>query len=297
MKNLPNGILGLLTAAFLVLVPPTQAQAQDACMEIGTDCSSESSCYQCKYGIEIEGAPIQKSPTTFKFQSRISQAKLPVGDATFPTVIVYLMRGNTKHCKETFYNVRVRDSVLNLDIGHTMSCQLDEIIAKYNSLSFQICIESEENCLKPIALSTVPYAVKSTFAQQAQEAHTANTAAECHYAHRITADRNLFAANQIGKGYYDFHTPHETDFLFSQGQSVPDDNYRDGGFILWTPVQSEDAILHLAAKGVDNDQAQQLDQLMMHSRRTTLRGVALIEGNTEIDPSLLNCYRKYSHHK
>jgi len=53
------------------------------------DCENTAG-YECEY--HIDEKPIQKVPSFFKFQSRISQAKLPVGDAVFSNIIV-----NVKH--------------------------------------------------------------------------------------------------------------------------------------------------------------------------------------------------------
>jgi hypothetical protein len=189
-------------------------------------------------GFQIEERPIQKVPTTFKFQSRISQAKMPVGNQTFTTIYVNLVRGtNDVQCSEQLNQVQVRDSVLNIEIGRGFNCQLDEIIAANSDLNFQICIQSKENCLKPVALSSVPYAVKATFSQQAQEAHTADIAAQCHYAHRVTADTGLLSVNnqsQYGVGYYDFATPVSPGALASL--SMPTGVTNKGGFLQWTPV-------------------------------------------------------------
>ena len=78
--------------------------------------------YSCEY--EVEQVDLQKVPPFFKFQTRISQAKLPVGDVIFEQIYVNVKRGDTPLCQETFSQVPVRDSVLNLEIGRTMDCEL-----------------------------------------------------------------------------------------------------------------------------------------------------------------------------
>ena len=157
---------------------------------------------------QIAAKNIQRVPTSFKFQAAISQAKMPVGEAIFQTLIVNLKKGDQVMCSETFNDVQVRDSVLNLDIGKQMSCDMDAVMAEHSGLTFQVCIGGAENCLKPVELGTVPYAVKANFAVQAQEAHTSDVSVQSHYAHRVTADRDLFESQNetLGAGYFDFYT-------------------------------------------------------------------------------------------
>ncbi len=237
--------------------------------------------YPCTF--QIENQEIQKVPTYFKFQSRISQAKIPVGDVVFDSVIVNLKKGNNVLCSETFSRVKVRDSVLNLEIGRGMadSCgELESIVAANNDLKFQICIGDQSNCLKPVDLATVPYAVKASYAATAQKAHAANTAVQCNYAHRLTADRNLFVNQQIGKGYYDFHTPSDTTFLeWYDAQSV---DYQDGGFIQWAPLGASKN-LHVCAQDPGSDNPVPLEEFLIHSTKTQMMGVAVIEGSEASD--------------
>src|SRR5690349_11172847 len=122
------GAAALCTALGLSATP--SAEAQNICNETN-----------CPPTFAITEKPLQKVPTTFKFQSRISQAKIPVGDAKLAKVIVNVKRGSDQPlCSETLTDVMVRDSVLNIEIGRSMTCALDEVIAQNNDLSFQVCI-------------------------------------------------------------------------------------------------------------------------------------------------------------
>lgn len=228
---------------------------------------------------QFEKHNLQKVPSVFKFQSRISQAKIPVGDGRFKTVVVNLKRGDATLCQESFTDVRVQDSVLNLEIGRTMSCELDAVLAENPGLYLQVCIGGTENCLKPIELGTVPYAVKSSFAAQAQAAHKANIAAQAHYAHRATADRDLLLRGELGKGYLDFYTPAVPDGLYTTAEFP---RYANGGFIRWTPTSSDGKALTIAGKDEATDKAGPLEEFVVHSKNTRVRGRLVAEGGVTI---------------
>ncbi len=238
----------------------------------------------CTYEIDDNENLMQRVPAVFKFQSRISQAKLPVGDVVFETIYVNVKRGDELLCQESFNNVQVIESVLNLEIGRNMSCALDSVIAANPDLKFQICLGNQENCLKPISLSSVPYAIKSSFARSAQKAHYANEAVQCHYAHRMTADADLFTAQKIGYGYHDFHTPtpdqvaNLIDLYGDSAMSVPY-NYYSGGYIQWTQVDPSSSNLHICAQRVgSNGDPEPLKELVMHAVVTRTLGQMVIDG-------------------
>src|SRR5687768_2032632 len=87
----------------------------------------------CPPNFTIAARPLQKVPSVFKFQSRVSQAKIPLGDARLSLVKVRVKRANGElMCTETLTNVMVRDSVLNVELGRAMNCVLDEVIAQNN---------------------------------------------------------------------------------------------------------------------------------------------------------------------
>ena len=258
--------LALITGFAVALSSAVSLRAAAQC--VGPDCRTE---------FTFEDKVLQKAPTHFKFQARISQAKLPVGEAVFDAIKVKLRSGSTQLCTEDFAGVRVEDSVLNLEIGRHMSCAqgvtMNDVIAAQSDVNLQVCIGGGENCLKPISVGAVPYAMKSSYAHQAQNATQANTAAQCNYAHRVTADRDLFVTKQVGDGYYDFHTPTALDALgLDQG------SHRDG-FIQWTPVDPTHNRLHLCGKDPNSDAIRRLSQFWIHADRTQIAGDAIVHSH------------------
>ena len=108
---------------------PSTAQQTIDCLQAGLSCN-----------YSISDLAIKNAPEYIKFQARISQAKLPVGEVVFPKVYVNLMQGTKNLGKEEFSQVKVRDSVLNLEIGRTMVGGLPTFLAQNEGLSFQICL-------------------------------------------------------------------------------------------------------------------------------------------------------------
>lgn len=193
-KSLRKGSHAAVLSACAGVSLVISAAAQVAEAQSIPACTAQS----CPTGyMQLEVNDIQYAPGLFKLQARVSQAKIPVGDAVFDQITVNLVRpadpGGSPACTESIPNVRVRNSVLNLDIGRQMSgCELDQVIAQEQDLAFQICINSPENCLKPIPLGSTPYAIKANYSVVAQKAHAANESVQAHYAHRVTADTELF---------------------------------------------------------------------------------------------------------
>jgi hypothetical protein len=258
--------------ALFVVAPPASAQ------EISCD---DTESYPCGY--QLKDVELQRVPQRLKFQARVSQAKLPIGKGTFATIVVKLLRGaNEVLCSEQFANVTVADSVLNLSIGSQMNCELDEVIAENTDLAFQVCLGSASNCLEPIELASTPYAIKASFATTAQTAHTANLAAQSHYAHRATADRDLQLRRTLGTGYFDFytHAPGTQGALYSDDEYA---GYADGGFIQWTPVRDRSAKnLHIVGKSADTDAIEELDLLVLGTEHTTLTGSATLDSTLAV---------------
>lgn len=247
-----------------LLLAPSRADAQDVVCDNTGD-------FPCSY--QIKDLKLQKVPPVFKFQARVSQAKLPIGEGLFTTVYVKLLRGTEVLCSEQFQGVQVVDSVLNLEIGRNMSCELDEVMAENSDLAFQICPGDVNNCLKPVELGSAPYAVKASFASLAQQAHHANVAGQASYAHRVTADRDLLIRNVLGIGYFDFYTPVAAKALELFPDPADFAAYENGGFLQWTPVKDRDAMhLSVVGKRHDSDQMTELDTLHLFSEDTTLTG-------------------------
>jgi hypothetical protein len=248
--------------------------------EVDCDNVSEFPC-----SIQMEQVKLQKVPAIFKFQARVSQAKLPIGKGEFPTVFVKLVNANQVLCIEQFENVKIEDSVLNLDIGNNMNCEIHEVIAENTNLGFKICLGSQDNCLKKIELGSVPYAVKASFAAIAQNAHNANVAAQAHYAHRVTADRDLFVRHKLGTGYFDFHTHSDGGSLYGD---VAYADHENDGFLQWTPTRDTAATkLHISAKSQATDHLHSLGFLYLHADTTMVHGDLEIDTDARVGGRLL----------
>ncbi|MCU0661491.1 MAG: hypothetical protein MUC50_04090 [Myxococcota bacterium] len=266
---------GLLAAAF-ILIPAFGARAE---------------LTSAKF--EITAQNIQESPAYFKFQARVSQGKIPLGDVKFEKVFVFINDGASDVCQETFPDLDVIDGVLNLEIGRGIggTCHMSTLVSTYKDLQFRVCLNSTDNCLKPISFASVPYAVKATYAVKANEAAQANEAVQCHYAHRVTADRDMFETQAVGKGYFDFYTP--TDVYFANqtnlkdmfwyeqtAQSIPNSNYKKGGYIQWAGMSPDGNNLHICATADSdiNDAPIPLDELVLHADFSRFAGQLIVEG-------------------
>jgi len=228
--------------------------------------------------VQVEEVSVARVPVVFKFQARVSQAKLPVGEGEFQTVFVKLSAAGEVLCEEKFPNVPVKNSVLNLTIGHHMNCSLQEVIAENEDLNFEICLGSSSSCLKEVALSSTPYAVKSSFAVMAQRAHRASMAATANYAQRVTADRDLHLRKALGTGYFDFYTP----AVGNNPLDATDATINDG-WIQWTPVRSTTAKkLHVAGKRHLDDKIELLDAIILHAVATQVEGTLHVAGNSTL---------------
>lgn len=231
-----------------------------------TPCGAEM---PCTFGISDTG--IQMSKGVLKFQARISQAKMPIPQGELLAVEVNLVDPTQKkRCGQKFNNVKVLNSILNLDFEPT-DCALDQVVAAIPDLQLQLVIGGYP--VKTIPLGTVPYALKANHAVKAQEAHHADVAAQAHYAHRITADRQTLQANAIGTGYFDFYTPQNGGNLYD---ALTYAQHAKDGFVQWTPVKAP-PVLHFAAKGVGDDKLTMLDAVHLESKRTITHGSLVID--------------------
>lgn len=255
-----SGHLALALVAGVLLASPA-ARAAD------TPSCDGSSAFPC--GFQLQTVELQPVPRTMKFQARVSQAKLPIGEGVFSRVVVNLKRGDETLCREEFRDVMVSQSVVNLELGRNMSCELDQVIAENPELLFQLCIGGPENCLRPVSFGTAPYAMKSSFAQQSQFAHQADVSGQANYAHRATADRDMFRSRELGKGYFDFRTPPEAPDLYD---ALRFRDYADGGFLQWTPMREAEPTLHVSAKNPLSDLPVPLARLILAATTTETTG-------------------------
>lgn len=267
-----------------LLFTSTQLMAQSVtCSGLADD------AFPCSY--QIEEVALQRTPAVFKLQARVAQSKLPDGEGEFSAVVVKILRGQDVLCTETHAKVKVRESVLNLRIGEHMSCELDEIIAENQDLAFQVCLGGSASCLEPIELAAIPRAIKATYARTAETSDKANTSAQANYAHRLTADEDLFIRNALGTGYLDLHTPTpaRVDAFFEDiGYDCPAaDACAAGGFLQWTPIREDDALhLHIAGKRDVNDELRPLETMVFASEETYTMGNTTTQGKATIEEGL-----------
>lgn len=267
---------GLPGAAILALVAVALCSGGAMAQEV--PCAGSEAGFPC--GFEVRDLALTQTPRLFQLQSRLAQAKLPVGKTTFSTVYVNLLAGTQLVCQEKMSNVTVEDSVLNLTIGQNMSCNLDQAIAQYSGLAFQVCLDSANNCLKPIELATTPYAVKTEFASLVQEAPRANVTMQANYAQRAAASRDMLLRKKVALGYFDFYT-HPTD---SPAESIGlysaevYGDYADGGFVQWTPLSGKqsDRNLHIVGKDDATDKLVFLDELVAVAAQSRMKGDAIV---------------------
>ena len=249
----------------IALVPPALGQEVPCAATEGV-----APAFPCGFG--IERLALQKAPALLRFQARVAQARLPLGDAHFQTVVVKLLAGQSTLCLEQITDVEVHESVLNLTIGANMSCDLGKAIAEHPSLAIQVCLGGPDTCLKPIELSTLPYAIKATYAGLAQRAARADTAGEASYAQRAAADRDLLIRKKVGVGYFDFSTPtaKAAGDVYAGSAFLP---YEEGGFVQWSPVGDPAARrLHVVGKSDATDRLEPLGELVLGSATTHVKG-------------------------
>jgi len=228
-------------------------------------------------GYQINSFQIEPAPNLLKFQARVSQAKLPVGDGVFGRVIVAVVRGSEKLCSEEFHDVRVSYSAINLDVGRNMDCDLGKVVAANQDLALQVCIGGADNCLRPVTLATAPYSLKSTYAVLAQQAYVADVAGEASYAQRGSADRDMLLRKELRTGYFDFSTPDSAPSLYASGSDFTP--YANGGFLTWTPRLESAPTLHVAARDVARDTPMPLGRLLLESSSTETLGRLVVRSN------------------
>ena len=271
----------VLCAVFAMGSPPTHATGSDAAL-----CANLTE-EECKLSMQ-DKQPLSPVPALFKFQARVAQAKMPLPNAEFEQVFVKVLQGASDVlCVEQFRKVQVRDSVLNLEIGRNMSCDLGPTIAQNSDLQLQVCLGSEGNCLKPIALGTTPYAIQSSYSEWAQNTAHADISTQAHYAHRITSDRNLLVTgvSDPNVGYFDFYTSSDdskyTDLLY-MGNEYPAATRH--GFIQWTPLSSEGNSLHIVSKSADSQETLgPLDSFYVHGLNTVFSHDATVKQQLSVE--------------
>ena len=92
---------------------------------------------------QITALPPSPVQPKLSFQTRISQATLPILEGVFYEVIVhYKDLLSTGDCEEHFEQVRVLDSVLNLELGLNARCDFARAVAQRSELEMELCLVS-----------------------------------------------------------------------------------------------------------------------------------------------------------
>ncbi len=159
-------------------------------------------------------APIRPK---LSFQTRISQATLPILEGVFYEVVVTYkgLLAQGVDCEERFERVRVLDSVLNLELGLNARCDFAYAVAQRSALNLEVCFSTsprqatgtqqgtQQETLPPrcfnqqVEIASAPYAIKVSRAREAQSVHQANTAFLTSYAYRVI-DRSAPSVGEDG---------------------------------------------------------------------------------------------------
>ena len=231
-------------------------------------------------GYQIHDVVLQRVPRLLDLQARISQTQLPIGEGLFKRVWVKLRRSQSVLCEEEFRDVRVIGSVMNVQVGRNLSCELDEVVAENDELEFQICIGQKNNCPVAISVGTAPYAVKASYALHAREAYQTDAAGQAHYGHRLFAQPGDQAIEDLSVGYFDFHTPTAAPLLYAEpaepagsAQGAGEfERYRHGGFLQWTSLSGRAPTLIISARDDGADEPIPLHRLILSAARTETSG-------------------------
>jgi len=262
----------MLHASWLFAAASVLAAGSARAQSVSCDGTGDFPC-----GYRVENVQIEAAPRLLKFQARVSQGKLPLGDRVLNRVVVALKRGDEKLCSEEFHDVRVSYSAVNLEVGRHMDCNVGQVVAENQDLALQVCIGGADNCLRPIALGTAPYSLKSSYSTLAQQAHVSDVAGLANYAHRASADRAMLLRKELGTGYFDFGTPDSAPSLYATPAGFAP--FANGGFLTWTPLRESAPTLHLSARDRVSDTPMVLDRLLLQSRNTETLGRLVVKSN------------------
>ena len=224
-------------------------------------------------------------PDEFNFQARLSQAKLLLGDRTIDRIRfdIYNLKDQLL-CSMEKSNAVISKSVLNLKVTQTdlSDCNLVEVIATYGQVKVKVCL-GNQNCLRPIKLSTVPYAFKSEYAYWALKAANTEQSSISHYAEKITADRDLLNSEQNGliqniTGEFLVKTSAIQAIPNQPNETVTLNPRSDAGTLLWNTYNNSQAKLFIASKDQHRDRLRRLNRLSWLSERSRVFGNLLIDG-------------------
>lgn len=191
------------------------------------------------------------------FQTRISQATLPILEGLLYRVKVkYKDLLDEGDCEEEFREVKVQDSLLNLELGLNAGCDFASAIAQRASLSFELCftldvrapagspessVEGEERCFNhEIEVGSAPYALNVSHAVEAESVYEANTALISSYAHKLAAQSAPLARYEQPP-HFSVHTRPPQGLGVSALRLDPERPetlvpYQEAGYVKWHPL-------------------------------------------------------------
>jgi len=237
----------------------------------------------------LQNVEIQKGPSILKLNANVSQAKMPVKDGLFNAVTVRIYNdtdGANRLCEESFSDVPVVNSILNLNIGEGMNCngsQFEDIVAENNNLYIGLELvtsNGDTHALKPyLQFGTVPYAIKSNYSVHANDAVACEVSAQSAYTHRSATSDDLYSGtvDPYSYGYFDYATPDNPSIL-------------PGGFIQWHPKNGSEEENSLTicrdsreydALGnvIDYNGSTRLDHFTVDSEKTVIKGSLEVTGD------------------
>lgn len=246
-------------------------------------CRSPGGGLPCAYQLDVTG--IADAPGLIKLQFRLAQNKLPIGSGVIPELEVRLVHEGEDFCAETFKDVAVTGSVVNLLIGENLSCELATAVASLSDVvELQLCLG--DTCNEAIKLGGAPYAMNVASAVHVRHAAKADRAARAHYVQRLAADRDIEVRGTLGAGYFTFATPKPSQVasIYTAAQFAP---YTDAGFLAWAPVRNRSARrVHIATRDRLTDQVTWLDELVLGAQSVRTHGTLRVSGDVDVGGTL-----------
>ncbi len=172
---------------------------------------------------QVEALPPSPIRPKLSYQTRISQTELPILEGlVYELKVKYSDLSSGGDCEETFQNVRILDSVLNLELGLNAGCDFGRELAKKQTLSMRLCfsetretdfVSSNDNqssgierCFnRDVNISSVPYAIRVNIAREAENVYQANYAHSSSYVYRLV-DQDTDWSSLVIPSHFSFRT-------------------------------------------------------------------------------------------
>ena len=93
---------------------------------------------------QLDALPPTLIRPKLSYQTRISQSELPILEGlVYELKVVYVGLNGDSDCLETFQNVRILDSILNLELGQNAACNFASKVSEKKSLDMRLCFTYE----------------------------------------------------------------------------------------------------------------------------------------------------------